>query len=114
LVLGVKWSHISLYWNNVFQKTRRPISIKIDANYPCIKGIQVCLEKGTGTHQRGDKSKNANTCIGWLGHLKILFSRTDDPEKLNFLTEFKIKFIKILEGRKGATILETILSVFQW
>jgi hypothetical protein len=46
------------------------------------KGIQVCLDKGTDTHQRGDNDKNAN--IGWPGHLKILFSRTNDPEKFKF------------------------------
>jgi hypothetical protein len=82
MVLGVKWGHIILYWNNFFPKTKRPISIKIHANYPCIKGIQVCLEKGTDTHQKGDNNKNAN--IGLPGHLKVLFSRTDDPEKLIF------------------------------
>jgi hypothetical protein len=65
-----------------FSKIRGPISIKIDANYPCIKGIQVCLDKGTDPHQMGDDNKNSN--IGWPGHLKILFSRTKHPEKLKF------------------------------
>jgi hypothetical protein len=60
------------------------MSIKLDANYPCMKGIQVVvvfffLDKGTYPHQRGDNHKNAN--IG-CGYLKILFSRTNDPEKL--------------------------------
>jgi hypothetical protein len=41
-------------------KTRRPISIKNDANYPCIKGKQVYLDKGTETHQREDNNKYAN------------------------------------------------------
>jgi hypothetical protein len=80
MALGVRRGHISLYWN-FSPKTRRPISIKIHAKYPCIKGIQVCLDKGTDPHQRGDNNKNAN--IGWPGHLKI-FSRTNDPEKLKF------------------------------
>jgi hypothetical protein len=70
MVLGAKWVHTSLYWNNFFFKIRRPISIKIDANYPRLKRIQVCLDKGTDTHQRGNNNKNAN--IGWLGHLKNL------------------------------------------
>jgi hypothetical protein len=46
-----------------------------------MKGIQGCLNKGTDPNQRGDNQKNAN--IGW-NHLKILFSRTNDPEKLRF------------------------------
>jgi hypothetical protein len=46
-----------------------------------MKGNQVCLDNGTDPHQRGDNHKNAN--IGW-GHSKILFSRTNDPEKLKF------------------------------
>jgi hypothetical protein len=49
------------------------------ANYPCIKGVQVSLDKGTDPHQRGYNNKNAN--IGWPGNLQILFSRTIDPEK---------------------------------
>jgi hypothetical protein len=36
--------------------------------------------KGIYLYQRGDNKKNAN--IGWPGDLKILFSRTNDPEKL--------------------------------
>jgi hypothetical protein len=44
-------------------KTSRPISIKPDANYPCMKEIQVCSNKGKYSHQRGDNHKNAN--IGW-------------------------------------------------
>jgi hypothetical protein len=63
-----------------FAKTSWPISIKLDVNYPCMKRIQVCLNKGTDPHQRGDNRKNAN--VGW-GHLKF-FSRTNDPEKLRF------------------------------
>jgi hypothetical protein len=66
----------------IFSKTSRPISIKLHANYPCMKGIQVCLVKGTVPHQRGDNHKNAN--IGW-GYLKILFSRANDSEKLRFI-----------------------------
>jgi hypothetical protein len=27
--------------------TSRPISTKLDANFPCMKGIQACLNKGT-------------------------------------------------------------------
>jgi hypothetical protein len=54
----------------IFSKTGRPMKIKLDANYPCMKGIQVCLDKRADCNQKGDDHKNAN--IGW-GHLKILF-----------------------------------------
>jgi hypothetical protein len=66
----------------IFSKTNRPISVKLDANYPYMNGIQVCLDKWTDPYQRRNSHKNAN--IGW-GHLKILFSRTNDPEKLRFI-----------------------------
>jgi hypothetical protein len=64
-----------------FSKTRRPISIKLDSNYPCMKEIQVSSDKKTYPHQRGDNHKNAT--IGW-GHLKIFLSRTSDPENRRF------------------------------
>jgi hypothetical protein len=35
----------------IFPETSRPISIKLNANFPFIKGIQVCLDKGTDPHQ---------------------------------------------------------------
>jgi hypothetical protein len=50
------------------KKTSRPISIKLDANCPCMRGVQVCSNKGPGPHQKGDNHKNA--IIGW-GCLKI-------------------------------------------
>jgi hypothetical protein len=46
-----------------------------------VKAIQGCLDKGTDPHERGDNHKNAN--IG-KGHLKVLFSRTINLEKLRF------------------------------
>jgi hypothetical protein len=46
-----------------------PNSIKLGTNYPCVKGIQVCPNKG-------DNHKNVS--MGW-GHLKIFFSRTTGP-----------------------------------
>jgi hypothetical protein len=86
---GVRWGH---NWEKTFlhklilekfffSKTSRPISIKLDASYACMKGIEVSIDKGTNPHQRGDNHKKAN--IGW-GHLKILFSRTNDPGELRF------------------------------
>jgi hypothetical protein len=48
-----------------------PKSIKIGTNYPWVKGIQVCSNKGPGPLQREDNQKNV------LGHLKI--SRTTGP-----------------------------------
>jgi hypothetical protein len=45
------------------------------------KGNSSLLDKGTDPHQTGDNHNEAN--IGW-GHLKFLFSKTDDQEKLRF------------------------------
>jgi hypothetical protein len=65
----------------IISKTNWPNSIEVDADYPYVKAIHVCLDKGTDPHQRGDNYKHAN--IG-KGHLKILFSRTNNLEKLRF------------------------------
>jgi hypothetical protein len=43
---------------NIFSRTSRPISIKLDKNHPCIKGIQVLFKGGIIAK------------IGW-GNLKI-------------------------------------------
>jgi hypothetical protein len=51
-------------------------SIKLGTNYPWVKGIQVCSNKGPGPLQRGNNHKNVK--MGW-GHLKIFFSRTSRP-----------------------------------
>jgi hypothetical protein len=59
-----------------FSKSKRPISIKLGINYPRVKGILNCSNKGPGPLQMGDNHKNAK--MGW-GHLKIFF-RTTDPE----------------------------------
>jgi hypothetical protein len=58
-----------------FSRTSRPNSIKLGSNYPWIKGIQVCTNKGPSPLQRGDNYKNVK--MG-SGHLKF-FSRTTEP-----------------------------------
>jgi hypothetical protein len=57
-----------------FSRTSRPNSIKLCTNYPWVKGIQVCSNKGPGPLQMGDK----NVKMGW-GNLKIFFSRATGP-----------------------------------
>jgi hypothetical protein len=59
-----------------FFRTSWPNSIKLGTNYPWVKGIQVCSNKGPGPLQRGDNHKNVK--MGW-GHLKIFSSRTTGP-----------------------------------
>ena len=66
------WKFLKL----LFSITSRPNSIKLGKNYPWVKGIQVCSNKGSGPLQRGDNHKNVK--MG-LGHLKIFFSRTTGP-----------------------------------
>jgi hypothetical protein len=45
-----------------FSRTSRPISFKLGTNYPWVKGILTCLNKGPGPHQRGDNKKK----WGWV------------------------------------------------
>jgi hypothetical protein len=54
---------------NFFSRTSKPNSIKLGTNYPWVKRIQFCSNKGPGPLQRGDNHKNEK--MGW-GHLKIL------------------------------------------
>jgi hypothetical protein len=72
-----------IHWNflKIFSRTSEPKSIKLGTYYPCVKGIQVCSNKGLGPLQRGDNHKNLK--MGW-GHLKIFYLRILKPEKLNF------------------------------
>jgi hypothetical protein len=70
--------------HKIFSKTsplqiRKLHSIKLDTNYPWVKGIQVRLNKGSGPLQSGENYKNVK--MGW-GHLNIFFSRITCPEKL--------------------------------
>jgi hypothetical protein len=53
-----------------FSRTSKPKSIKLCTNYPWLKGIQVCSNKGPDPLQRGDNHKNVK--MRW-GHLKIFF-----------------------------------------
>jgi hypothetical protein len=65
----------------IFSRTSQPISIKLSTNHPCVKGIQICSNKGPGPLQRGDNYKNAK--MG-CDDLKIFFSRTTESEELIF------------------------------
>jgi hypothetical protein len=69
---------VKIHWNflKIFFRTSRPNSIKLSTNYPWVKGIQVCSNKGPGPLQRGDNHKNVK--MGW-DHWKIFFSRTIGP-----------------------------------
>jgi hypothetical protein len=48
--------HWKLY--KIFSRTSRPNSIKLGTHHPCVKGIQVCSNKGPGALLRGDNYKN--------------------------------------------------------
>jgi hypothetical protein len=71
-----------IFFKIFFSRTSQPKSIKLDTNYPLVKRIQRCSNKGPGPLQRGNNHRNVRK--GW-GHLKILFLRTMKPEKLNFI-----------------------------
>jgi hypothetical protein len=42
----------------IFSRTSRHNSIKLNTNYPWVKEIQVCSNKGPSPFQRGDNHKN--------------------------------------------------------
>jgi hypothetical protein len=63
---------------NLLQNEQAKIN-QLCTNYPWVKRIQVCSNKGPGPLQRGDNHKNVK--MRW-GRLKIL--RTMKPEKLKF------------------------------
>jgi hypothetical protein len=50
--------------------------IKLGTNYPWIKGIQICSNKGPDPLEMGDNHINVN--MGW-GYLKISFFRITGP-----------------------------------
>jgi hypothetical protein len=82
---GDNSKRVKIHWKflKIFSsRTSRPKSIKLDKNYPWVKGIQVCTNKGPGPLERGDNHKNVK--MGW-GHLKI-FSRTTGPILTRFGT----------------------------
>jgi hypothetical protein len=34
-------------WGEIFSRTSKPISIKLNANYPCMRGIKIYSNKGS-------------------------------------------------------------------
>jgi hypothetical protein len=75
---GDNSERVKMHWKflKIFSRTSTLNSIKLGTNYPWVKGIQLCSNKGPGPLQRVDNHKNVK--IGW-GHLKIFFSRTFWP-----------------------------------
>jgi hypothetical protein len=63
------------FYKIFFSITSRPKSIKLGTNYPWMKGIQVCSNKGPDPLQKGDNHPNIE--MG-LVHL-IIFFRTTGP-----------------------------------
>jgi hypothetical protein len=60
--------YICLYrQKKIFFRAKRPISIKFGTDYPWVKGIINCSNKGSGPVQIGNNYKDEN--LG-LGHLK--------------------------------------------
>jgi hypothetical protein len=68
----IHWTFLKIF----FSRTSQPNSIRLGTNYPWVKGIQFCSNKGSGPLQRGDNSKK---CKNGVGSFKIFFSRTTGP-----------------------------------
>jgi hypothetical protein len=45
---------LRFFFKIFFSRTSRTQSIKLGTNYPWVKGIQVCSNKGSGLLQKGD------------------------------------------------------------
>jgi hypothetical protein len=76
---GYNSERVKIHWkcvNILFTRTSWPNSIKLGTNYPWVKGIQICSNKGRSPLQKGDNHKNVK--MGW-GHLKIFLFRTIGP-----------------------------------
>jgi hypothetical protein len=72
-------------------------------NYPCMKEIQVCSNKGPSPLQRGGNHKNVK--IGWV-HLKIFYSRITGPILID-LAQIILRWRRFkLVQTKGITFLQ--------
>jgi hypothetical protein len=58
-----------------------PNSIKLGTNYPWVKEIQVCSNKGPGPLQKGDNHKNVK--MGW-GSFKNHILKNYEARKAKF------------------------------
>jgi hypothetical protein len=57
---GDNSKRVKMHWQflEIFSRTRRPNVIELGTNYPWVKGIQVCSNKGPGPLQMADHHKN--------------------------------------------------------
>jgi hypothetical protein len=90
--IGKSFLHVFIL--EKISRTSRPISIKLDTNHPCIKEIQICINRRSGSLQRGDNCKNR------VGSFKKknqepLSQKSSDLRK-SFLIKCKLKFVNIL------------------
>jgi hypothetical protein len=90
--IGKTFLYLCLYW-----KLRKSSPEPADQFQPCIKGIQICSNKGPHRLQRGNNYKHAK--IEWVRHLKFFFKnhsqKSSDLQEI-FLTMCKLKFNKIM------------------
>jgi hypothetical protein len=57
------------YLKHFLSRTTGTISIKLGTNYPWIKGIKVCSNKGPNPFQREDNQKNIKNAVGSFKNL---------------------------------------------
>jgi hypothetical protein len=65
----VKEEKYTEIFKKIFSRASGPNSIKRNTNYPWMKGIQVCPNKGPGPHQRGDNHKKSKIGVGSFQNL---------------------------------------------
>jgi hypothetical protein len=70
--------HLEFKTKIFFYRTSKPKLIKPCTYNPWVKGIQVCLNRGSGPFQRGDNRKNG---VGSFKNLKILILKNYEARK---------------------------------
>jgi hypothetical protein len=74
----IPFTYIYFGKKSFLARIRRPISIKLGTNNLCIKGIDVCTNKGPGPLQRRDNCKKYTNMIVLS---KIFFLKTYKARK---------------------------------
>jgi hypothetical protein len=73
---------IHIKFLKIFSRSSSPKSIKLGTNYPLVKRIQVCSNKGPGPLQRGDNQRNVKKRVGSFKNLILKNYEARKAEKL--------------------------------
>jgi hypothetical protein len=106
---GDNSGRVKIHWkflNIFFSRTSEPNSIKLGTNYPWLKGIQVCSNKGSGPLQRGRSSQK---CKNGVGSFKNLLQNHWDNFNLTWHKSSLGKGFKVIQMKGIAPFQEEII-----